>query len=84
MFENATNLSRAPMLPEKVTIPEVFPWAHGVGLSGKQPSAVTVGARITHWFRPLVQCIGSTCSPARGPECAVCAMSAVCAMYLGR
>ena len=31
--------------PERVTSPEVLSWAHGVGLSGRQPSGVTVGAR---------------------------------------
>ena len=32
--------------PDKVTAPEVFSWAHGIGLSGKRPSSVTIGARI--------------------------------------
>src|SRR5579862_3351599 len=32
--------------PDQVTSPEVLAWAHGVGLSGRKPSAVTVGARI--------------------------------------
>src|SRR5713226_8179590 len=32
--------------PEMVESPDVFSYAHGIGLSGKRPSAVTVGARI--------------------------------------
>jgi len=32
--------------PDQVTSQDVFSWAHGIGLSGKNPSAVTVGARI--------------------------------------
>ena len=32
--------------PDLVTAPEVFGYAHGTGLSGKEPSSTTVGARI--------------------------------------
>jgi site-specific recombinase XerD len=32
--------------PDRVTSPDVFAWGYGVGLSGKQPSSVTIGARI--------------------------------------
>src|SRR5581483_8537147 len=32
--------------PDRVASTDVFSYAHGVGLSGKQPSSVTVGARI--------------------------------------
>ena len=32
--------------PDQVTSPEVFAWAHGRGLSGKEPSPVTIGARM--------------------------------------
>jgi len=32
--------------PNSVNSREIFAWAHGVGLSGKQPSAITIGARI--------------------------------------
>ncbi len=31
--------------PDEVTGPEVLSWAHGIGLSGRVPSAVTIGAR---------------------------------------
>src|SRR6266540_741456 len=32
--------------PETVTSPEVFSWAHGIGLSGRRPSSITIGARL--------------------------------------
>lgn len=32
--------------PDKVTSQEVFAWAHGKGLSGKEPGPVTIGARM--------------------------------------
>jgi hypothetical protein len=32
--------------PDQVTSAEVFAWGYGVGLSGKQPSSVTIGARV--------------------------------------
>ena len=32
--------------PNKVTVQEVFLWAHGKGVSGKDPSPITIGARI--------------------------------------
>ena len=32
--------------PDQVVSQEVFAWAHGRGLSGKEPSAVTIGARM--------------------------------------
>ena len=31
--------------PDRVTSPDVLSWAHGIGLSGRAPSGVTVGAR---------------------------------------
>jgi hypothetical protein len=36
----------------------VFGWAHGIGLSGRQPSSVTVGARIaclSSFYRFLIR-----------------------------
>lgn len=44
--------------PDQVTSQEVFAFAHGVGLSGKEPSAVTIGARIaciSSFFRFLIR-----------------------------
>src|SRR5436853_5442474 len=32
--------------PDRVTSADMLGWAHGIGLSGRKPSAVTVGARI--------------------------------------
>lgn len=32
--------------PERVTRQDVFAWAYSAGLAGKQPSSITIGARI--------------------------------------
>jgi len=42
--------------PDEVTAQEVFVWAHGKGLSGRDPSPVTIGARmacVSSFFRFL-------------------------------
>ena len=44
--------------PDQVTGPDVFAWAHGKGLSGKEPSAVTIGARmacLSSFYRFLIR-----------------------------
>ena len=44
--------------PDQVTSPEVFGYAHGIGLSGKEPSSVTINARIaclSSFFRFLIR-----------------------------
>jgi integrase/recombinase XerC len=44
--------------PERITSPEVFSWAHGIGLSGKRPSAITIGARLaclSSFYRFLIR-----------------------------
>src|SRR5438309_11305185 len=44
--------------PDQVTRQDVFAWAHGIGLSGRAPSRVTVGARIaclSSFFRFLIR-----------------------------
>ncbi|MFQ6026811.1 MAG: tyrosine-type recombinase/integrase [Dehalococcoidia bacterium] len=44
--------------PDQVTATEVFSFAHGVGLSGKQPGSVTIGARIaciSSFYRFLIR-----------------------------
>src|SRR5438094_768732 len=44
--------------PERVTSPEVFGWAHGVGLSGREPSSITIGARLaclSSFYRFLIR-----------------------------
>ena len=38
--------SRSGKEPDHVTAQDIFVYAHGTGLSGKQPSAITIGARI--------------------------------------
>jgi integrase/recombinase XerC len=49
---------RAGKPPDRVTSPDVLAWAHGVGLSGKRPSSVTIGARIaclSSFYRFLIR-----------------------------
>jgi len=49
---------RVGKAPDKVTVQEVFAWAHGKGVSGKEPSPVTIGARMTclsSFFRFLIR-----------------------------
>jgi site-specific recombinase XerD len=44
--------------PDCVTSAEVFAWGYGVGLSGKQPSSVTIGARLaclSSFYRFLIR-----------------------------
>ncbi len=44
-------LGRIGRRPDEITSQDVFAWAYGVGASGREPSATTVGARIA--------CVGS-------------------------
>jgi hypothetical protein len=37
---------RAHRMPDEVTSPDVLSWAHGRGLSDREPGAITIGARI--------------------------------------
>jgi integrase/recombinase XerC len=49
---------RVAKAPDKVTVQEVFVWAHGKGVSGKDPSPVTIGARmacLSSFFRFLIR-----------------------------
>ncbi len=44
--------------PDKVTSQDVFAWAYGTGLSGKQPGSITIGARIaclSSFYRFLIR-----------------------------
>ena len=44
--------------PDHVQPPEVLAWAHGIGASGREPSAVTIGARIaclSSFYRFLIR-----------------------------
>jgi integrase len=50
--------SRAGKAPDRVTPQEVFVWAHGKGATGKDPSPVTIGARmacLSSFFRFLIR-----------------------------
>jgi integrase/recombinase XerC len=49
---------RVGKAPDTVTVQEVFVWAHGKGVSGKDPSPVTIGARmacLSSFFRFLIR-----------------------------
>jgi site-specific recombinase XerD len=49
---------QADKTPDQVTSQDVFAWAYGTGLSGKQPSSVTIGARtacLSSFFRFLIR-----------------------------
>jgi integrase/recombinase XerC len=44
--------------PDQVKPPDVLAYAHGVGLSGREPSAITIGARIacvSSFFKFLIR-----------------------------
>ena len=44
--------------PDEVTSQDVFAWAYGTGLSGKQPGSITIGARIaclSSFYRFLIR-----------------------------
>lgn len=43
---SATSSARPAKSPDQITLQEVFAWAYAVGLSGKQPSSVAIGARL--------------------------------------
>ena len=49
---------RAGKAPDEVTSQDVFAWAYGTGLSGKQPGSITIGARIaclSSFYRFLIR-----------------------------
>ena len=44
--------------PDRITSQEVFAWAYGRGISGKEPSAITIGARLaclSSFYRFLIR-----------------------------
>jgi integrase/recombinase XerC len=44
--------------PDRITSQEVFTWAYGIGLSGKEPSAITIGSRLaclSSFYRFLIR-----------------------------
>lgn len=57
--------------PELVTPAHVLAWAHGVGLSGREPSSTTVGARIaclSSYFRFLIKMNVASANPCDALE----------------
>jgi hypothetical protein len=54
---------RSAKTPDEVTSQDVFTWAYGTGLSGKQPGSTTIGARLA--------CLSSfyRCSRSVRPPC---------------
>ena len=57
--------------PDAVTSQDVFAYAHGVGLSGRQPSAVTVGARaacVSSFYRFLIRMGAAAANPCDALE----------------
>ena len=62
---------RVHKAPDQITSQEVFAWAHGVGLSGKEPSAVTINARIgcaSSFFRFAIRMEMITMNPCDALE----------------
>jgi len=50
--------ARLGKTPDRVTSQDVFAWAYGVGLSGKDPSSITIGARLaclSSFYRFLIR-----------------------------
>jgi integrase/recombinase XerC len=57
--------------PDQVTPADVLSWSHGIGLSGRTPSATTVGARIaclSSYFRFLIRMRIVTSNPCDALE----------------
>ena len=65
---------RVGKAPHRVTVQEVFVWAHGKGVSGKDPSPVTIGARmacLSSFFRFLQRMdivVGNPCDKLERPR----------------
>jgi len=57
--------------PDRVTPAHGLAWAHGIGLSGREPSSATVGARIaclSSYFRFLIRMQLATANPCDALE----------------
>ena len=57
--------------PGHVTPAQVLAWAHGIGLSGREPSSATVGARIaclSSYYRFLIRMQVTTANPCDAVE----------------
>jgi site-specific recombinase XerD len=68
------NFLTGQQAPDKVTAQEVFVWAHGRGVSGRDPSPVTIGARmacLSSFFRFLQRMdivVGNPCDKLERPR----------------
>ncbi len=66
--------SRLGKTPDQVLAPEVLSWAHGIGLSGRQPSAITIGARVaclSSFYKFLIRMgmtVGNPCDALERPK----------------
>ena len=60
--------------PDQITSPDVLGWAHGIGLSGREPSSVTVGARtacLSSFYKFLIRMsivTGNPCDALERPK----------------
>ena len=65
---------RAGRSPDRIASADVLGWAHGIGLSGRRPSSVTIGARIaclSSFFRFLIRMglvAGNPCDALERPR----------------
>jgi site-specific recombinase XerD len=65
---------RAGKPPDRVASGDVLAWAHGVGLSGRRPSSITIGARIaclSSFYRFLIRhgmVAGNPCDALERPK----------------
>jgi site-specific recombinase XerD len=62
---------RSGKTPDQVASQDAFGWAYGVGLSGKEPSSVTIGARLaclSSYFRFLIRMKIVTANPCDALE----------------
>jgi integrase/recombinase XerC len=62
---------RAGRTPDHVTSQDVFAWAYSVGLSGKQPSSITIGARLaclSSFYRFLIRMKAIAANPCDAIE----------------
>ena len=71
---SATSSASLQKSPDQVSPQDVFSFAHGVGLSGREPSPVTVGARlscISSFFKFLIRLDllkANPCDPVERPK----------------
>jgi site-specific recombinase XerD len=76
--------------PAEVTPAHVLAWAHGIGLSGREPSSATVGARIaciSSYYRFVIRMQVTTANPCDAlerPKNPASASGAPSASYAGR